>query len=119
MYNNNQKMDPWFITGVVDGEGCFSISVIKDKKHKTGWQAKVEFTIGLHQKDIVLLEDIQKFLGGIGGITKHDYTKSIKLRIASVKDLIVLIDHFDKYSLISSAAEKNLLISCFLNKHLI
>ena len=31
-----QKINPWFITGFADGEGCFSINVIKNKKYKTG-----------------------------------------------------------------------------------
>ena len=30
------KLNPWFVTGFVDGEGCFRISVIENKK-KWGW----------------------------------------------------------------------------------
>ena len=32
----SQNMNPLFITGFVDGEGCFSISVIKDEEYKNG-----------------------------------------------------------------------------------
>lgn len=28
-------LHPWFITGFVDGEGCFRISVLKNKELKT------------------------------------------------------------------------------------
>ena len=30
-----QKLNPWFVTGFIDGEGCFSVSIIKNKKIKT------------------------------------------------------------------------------------
>jgi hypothetical protein len=29
--NNNPGLDPWFITGITDAEGCFLISVLKDR----------------------------------------------------------------------------------------
>ena len=60
----NLKLNPWWLTGFVDGEGCFSIDIIRDKRLKTGWQAKLRFSIGLHKKDKALLENIQDYLGG-------------------------------------------------------
>jgi len=30
------KLDPHFITGFIDGEGCFSIGIIKNPKSKIG-----------------------------------------------------------------------------------
>jgi hypothetical protein len=29
-------IDPWFITGFTDAEGCFSLSVVRNKKSKVG-----------------------------------------------------------------------------------
>ena len=60
----NLKLNPWWLTGFVDGEGCFSIDIIRDKRLKTGWPAKLRFSIGLHEKDKALLEYIQYYLGG-------------------------------------------------------
>lgn len=37
---------------------------------------------------------------GVGQISKHG-RDSIELRVSSVKDLLVIIDHFDKYPLIT------------------
>lgn len=34
--NNNVPLDPWFIAGFVDGEGSFQISLVDDKRNKTG-----------------------------------------------------------------------------------
>ena len=56
-----QKIHPWFITGFADGEGCFSINVIKNKKYKTGWMIIMNFSINLHERDKILLEEIKNF----------------------------------------------------------
>ena len=57
------------------------------------------FSIGLHNKDKVLLERIQNFFG-VGSITNHG-AQSIQFQIRSVKDLTKIIDHFDNYPLIT------------------
>ena len=69
--NNIIKLDPWFVTGFVDAEGCFTTAVVKDSKSKTGWAVKLSFQIGLHNKDRDLLEMIQTFFNGIGNLSKH------------------------------------------------
>jgi len=46
------------------------------------------------------LEKIQSFLG-VGKIHKHG-KNSVQYRVESLKDLQVIVDHFDKYSLISA-----------------
>ena len=50
------------MTGFVDGEGCFSVCVGKEKNYKLGWAVKHRFTIGLHKKDKPLLQKIQSSL---------------------------------------------------------
>lgn len=60
----------------------------------------VFFTISLHIKDKALLEMIQASLGGVGNIlisrTKNEACYSVYS-----KDLAVVIDHFDKFPLIT------------------
>ena len=46
------------------------------------------------------MEDIQSFLG-VGKLYKHG-KNSVQYRVESIKDLQVIIDHFDKYPLISA-----------------
>ena len=57
----NPKIDPWWITGFSDGEGCFLISVCKNEKYKTGWSVEPCFSIVLHKKDKAVLERIQAY----------------------------------------------------------
>jgi hypothetical protein len=61
-FNNKNTfyLNPDYITGFVDGEGCFSISIFKDSRRLTGWQVKPIFSISLHNKDLNLLESIQR-----------------------------------------------------------
>jgi len=62
-------LNPWFVTGLIDGEGVFSISFRKDKEYKLGWQIGAEFQIQLHKKDINILLELQKFFSGTGSIS--------------------------------------------------
>jgi hypothetical protein len=92
-------MNPWFVTGFTDAEGCFSLSIIKNKELKTGWEVKIRFEIHLHKKDIDLLKRIKGFFN-VGEIY-DDEKESCNYMVRSVKDLAVIIDHFDKYPLIT------------------
>lgn len=72
--------------------------VYKSNSVKTGWAVAARFEIHLHIKDKALLEKIQASLGGIGCITTK--SDSVCFRVYN-KDLVVLIDHFEKYPLIT------------------
>ena len=93
------KMNPWFLTGFVDGEGCFLISINRNKELKIGWSVQLGFQIGLHHKDKALLEQIKNYFD-VGSITKQG-SQSIQYRVSSVKDLAVIVNHFEKYPLIT------------------
>lgn len=76
-------MDPWFVTGFTDGEGCFLISIIKDNKYKLGWRIICRFEIHLNIKDLHLLKKIKRFFN-VGNIyiTGKD-KRSIQFRVES------------------------------------
>lgn len=97
--DNHQKLDPWFITGFSDGESTFTFNLIKNPSNPVGYKIQLLFRIGLHSKDLALLEKVQEFFGGKGQIYKSNDT--IIYNISSIKDLSVIIDHFDKYELIT------------------
>ena len=52
-----------WLVGFVDGEGCFSVSVFKNKTTKNGWQIFPEFVVTQGEKSLSSLEFIQEFLG--------------------------------------------------------
>lgn len=53
----------------------------------------------LHRKDKDILDQIQNYFG-VGKIYKHG-PQSLLLRVLSIKDLQVIINHLDKYPLIT------------------
>jgi len=66
----------------------------------TGWQATCYLSIKLHSKDKFLLEAIQLYFGGIGSIKKGT-NDSVIYNIVSIKEIDVIIAHFDKYPLLT------------------
>jgi hypothetical protein len=63
-----------WIVGFVDGEGCFSVSVFKNKTTKNGWQIFPEFIVTQGKKSLETLELIQNYFkcGGIYINHRHD-----------------------------------------------
>lgn len=68
--NRSKNIHPYFISGFIDGEGCFTVSIIKRPERKLGWQVIITFQIGLSPKDKDLLNQIQGYFG-VGKIYKE------------------------------------------------
>ena len=54
------RMTNW-IVGFVDGEGCFSVSVFKNRTSKSGFQVMPEFVVTQGEKSLNVLQDIKSF----------------------------------------------------------
>lgn len=94
------SLNPWFITGFSDAEGCFGIFLRKSSGGKSVRTVIPLFQIGLHKKDELLLREIQSNLGGIGSISYGQNT--VFLKVQSLKQILaVIIPHFDIYPLIT------------------
>ena len=96
----NLDMDPWFLTGFSDAEGHFFVNLAKNPQSAHGYRVTLGFTIGLHSKNLELLKLIKAFLDEKGSITKLG-KESLQYRVFSLKDLETVIEHFDKYPLIT------------------
>jgi hypothetical protein len=100
-YNPN-KLNAHWVTGFCDGESCFSIEISKSKAYKTGWKVALTFSIGLHSKELNLINKIQSFFNGAGTVYYRKNSKVVDFRIKSTKDLAQLVlPHFDKYPLLT------------------
>ena len=93
------RVDPWFITGFTDAEGCFMCNIIKKPKYKVGWEIQRVFQIKLHVKDFLVILGIQHSLGNIGTVDSNQSTCTFRVR--KFQEIIQLIEFFDKYPLIS------------------
>ena len=95
----NYKLDPRWVTGFIDGEGCFRVSIIENKKLKVGWEVQPRFQLTLHVRDKTVLEKIKNSLR-VGQIYKHG-PETLQFKVISIKELKVILEHFDKYPLIT------------------
>jgi len=91
-----------YITGLTDGEGCFSVSFSLRKKMKMGIEVRPSFAISQHRrnKDIILfLRDYFK----CGGVRYSRHDQNFKYEVRSIEDLMtIIIPHFEKYPLQTS-----------------
>uniref|UniRef100_UPI0023F0980C homing endonuclease n=1 Tax=Leptographium wingfieldii TaxID=155675 RepID=UPI0023F0980C len=94
-----QLLNPWFVTGFIDGDGSFAVSITK-KKEGIGWKIVPMFTIGLDQKDLDLLVQIKDFFK-----TGNIYTSKRGVTyytVGSVKDIVkYILPHFEKFPLVT------------------
>ena len=91
------KLIGW-IVGFIDGEGCFSISIFRNKTSKLGWQVFPELAVTQGKKSLSSLKLLKDFFG-CGKIfvnRRHDNHKEDIYRycVRSVKDLSEIIIPF-------------------------
>ena len=101
------SINPWFITGFTDAEGSFMITITQNEKSKMKWRVIPSFAIHIHNKDISLLNQIQKFLG-VGNVRKNSNTTAL-FRVDNFKEIQVIINHFDRFPLLSVKASDYIL----------
>ena len=96
------KLDPNWVTGFVDAEGCFSVIIEIPEPLK--WKVRISFEINLHEKDKDILYKIQSFFG-VGAVYHRPYIKKSVYRVSNVSYIKnVIIPHFSEYPLISKKA---------------
>ena len=105
--NQQERLNPWWIVGFVDGEGCFSVSRFRNKTCKSGYQTLFEFVITQGKSSQICMELIKDYFG-CGHIyinKRYDNHKEHLLRFCVRKqtDLKqVIIPFFKKYHLQSA-----------------
>jgi len=90
-----------YISGYVDGEGCFSISFSKREKFLVGFETKPSFSVSQNEDRAQILFLMQKIFKC--GFIRRDYSdKTLKYEVRSLNDLIEkIIPNFEKYPLLS------------------
>jgi hypothetical protein len=92
-------LDPWFVTGLTEGEGCFCISLAIRAKLRTGLEVRPSFSLSLNQKDLALLQGLQAFFG-CGWIRESKGDRTFKYEARSIKDLTgAILPHFERFPL--------------------
>src|ERR687892_349328 len=99
VYGDAVRLDPWYVTGLAEGEGCFCISFAIRPRLKVGLEARPSFSLSLNERDRELLEGLQAFFG-CGWIRESRSDRTFKYEARSVRDLVdVIVPHFETYPL--------------------
>ena len=90
--------------GLIDAEGCFRISILKNSKYTEGsvpYKIRLYFQIAFHRKDEKLLYLIIQELK-VGKIYRTKSRPDIsELQVSSIKDIEVIVEFFERYPLIT------------------
>ncbi len=100
-----EKLHPWYVTGIVEGEGCFMVSFNRRKQLKVGIETRPAFSLSLNQRDLNLLKDIQAFFH-CGAIRYSKTDRTYKYEVRRVADLArKILPHFQKYPLAGAKSQ--------------
>lgn len=98
-----QSINPYWLSGFIEGEACFFINIYKSFKSKQGLAIQLVFKITQHFRDIELLETIKDYFC-CGRIEKRNI-KACDFTVTSIKDLNdKIIPFFSKFPIQSSKA---------------
>ncbi len=104
-YGERVPLDPWFVSGLTEGEGCFCISFAVRSKLRAGIEVRPSFSLSLNEKDLELLKDLQAFFG-CGWIRESKSDRTFKFEARAVGDLLgSVIPQFERHPLRGSKAK--------------
>lgn len=95
-------MQPWYVTGFVDGEGSFLVSFSVRSKLRIGIEVRPSFTVSQHARSKRALVALQDFFA-CGTIRQNTKDQTYKYEVRRLKDLLQkVIPHFERYPLATS-----------------
>jgi LAGLIDADG DNA endonuclease family protein len=80
------KLDAQWITGFVDGEGCFHVGINAHPEMTAGFQVLPEFTVVQHERDVQILHALKAHFGC--GVVRVNHGDRMAYRVRSVKHLL-------------------------------
>ena len=111
-WNRNDSITrrPWslpmdlnsYISGFVDGEGCFCVSFQPSDRHRFGWEVRPSFSVSQNADRAELLHVIRE-KWGCGFIRPDRSDKTLKFEVRNVRNLVaIVLPHFKAFPLMSS-----------------
>ena len=92
------KLEPQWVVGFVDGEGCFHVSINKHNEMTAGYQVLPEFTVVQHQRDVQVLHALKAYFGC--GVVRKNHGDRMAYRVRSIQHLDnIIVPFFEKHSL--------------------
>ena len=92
--DNDSFLDPNWISGFIEGDGSFYITLNSKSRY-----VYLRMAIHLHIREEFLLIKIQQYFGGLGSIYTHKGNNSVELKVFKRSDLISVMTRLDPYLL--------------------
>ena len=90
-----------YISGYVDGEGCFSISIAPRATLGLGWEVRPSFSVSQNGDRAEVLHALQSHFG-CGSIRPDRSDRTVKWETRKLDDLVErVVPHFVRYPLLS------------------
>lgn len=94
------KLDAKWITGFVDGEGCFHVGIAKHPEMTAGFQVLPEFTVVQHERDVQILHALKSYFEC--GVVRKNNGDRMAYRVRNKEHLLkVIVPFFQKHPLIT------------------
>ncbi len=85
-------LEAQWITGFVDGEGCFHVSINPHAEMTTGFQVLPEFTVVQHKRDVQILHALKEHFGC--GVVRTNHGDRMAYRVRSIEHLLTKVIPF-------------------------
>ena len=95
--NQQERLSAEWVVGFVDGEGCFFVGINRQPSMKIGWQVLPEFRVVQHERDVAILERLQRFFG-CGQVTVNHGDRK-ELRVRGLQPLSEIVAFFRQHPL--------------------
>nr|AAA82635.1 DNA endonuclease I-CpaI [Lobochlamys segnis]AAL34374.1 unknown [Lobochlamys segnis]ALO21041.1 putative LAGLIDADG homing endonuclease [Lobochlamys segnis] len=91
-------INPQWITGFVDGEGCFSVSILRNNSLRYGHQLQPEFVVTQHKLDANVLYALKDYFKVGSVVVNHG--ERLCYKVKNIDHFItVIIPFFEKHEL--------------------
>ena len=91
------ELKPEWISGFVDGEGCFHIAFLRHAEMKFGYQILPEFTVVQHVRDKDILFALKRYFGF--GVVRKNHQDRWCYRVRKLENLLKICEFFTRFPL--------------------
>src|SRR5437588_6050671 len=100
-WQNSREFLSAYISGYVDGEGCFTVSIAPRATLLVGWEVRPGFSVSQNGDRAEVLHAIKAYFG-CGSIRPDRSDKTLKWETRRLEDILEhVLPHFERYPLLS------------------
>jgi hypothetical protein len=98
---NSREFLSAYISGYVDGEGCFTVSISPRARLLAGWEVRPSLSVSQNGDRAEVLYALQAYFG-CGSIRPDRSDRTLKWETRRLEDILgSVIPHFERYPLLS------------------